>query len=148
MTSPAVVILRERELRNPDYLGVSSPAPLRRGARQPAEEGQVAIEFLGTIFLVLLAGLLAWQLALAGWSAVGAANAARTAARAYSRTGDAGSAQKDGQDSLNGDGLGAGSSVSVTDGKASVVVKVPLVFPGLASPVTLPTATASMPHTG
>jgi hypothetical protein len=28
------------------------------------------------------------------------------------------------------------------------VVKVPLVFPGLASPVTLPAATASMPHTG
>lgn len=113
-----------------------------------AEQGQVAVEFLGTIFLVLIAALLAWQLALAGWSAVGAANAARTAARAYSRTGDAGAAQKDGQDSLNGDGLGAGSSVTVAGGKASVVVKVPLVFPGLASPVTLPAATASMPHTG
>jgi hypothetical protein len=97
---------------------------------------------------VLLAALLAWQLALTGWSAVGAANAARTAARAYSRTGDAGSARADAQKSLDGDGLGAGSSVNVTDGKASVVVKVPLVFPGLASPVTLPPATASMPHTG
>jgi membrane-associated protease RseP (regulator of RpoE activity) len=117
-------------------------------ARPAAEEGQVAVEFLGTIFLVLLAALLAWQLALVGWSAVGAANAARTAARAYSRTSDASNARADAQKSLDGDGLGTGSSVSVTDGKASVVVKVPLVFPGLASPVALPAATASMPHTG
>ena len=72
---------------------MTSPATARdiHAPRRAGEEGQVAIEFLGTIFLVLLAGLLAWQLALAGWSAVGAANAARTAARAYSRTGDAGS---------------------------------------------------------
>ena len=120
-----------------------------RAAHLATEDGQVAVEFLGTIFLVLLAALIAWQLALAGWSAVGAANAARTAARAYSRTGDAGAAQKDGQDSLDGDGLGAGSRVTVTDGKASGVVKVPLVIPGvLASPVTLHAATASMPHTG
>jgi hypothetical protein len=125
-------------------------APIRPPAarRLAAEQGQVAIEFLGTIFLVVLAGLLAWQLALAGWSAVGAANAARTAARAYSRTGDAQSAENDGKTSLVNDGLGAGSSVSVSGEKATVVVKVPLVFPGLASPITLPPATATMPHTG
>jgi hypothetical protein len=100
------------------------------------------------VFLVLIAAMVAWELALVGWSAVGAANAARTAARAFSRTGDTASAEADGRAALQDDWLGAGSSVTVNGGKATVVVSVPLVIPGLTSPLRLPAATASMPHTG
>ena len=112
---------------------------------------------IGTTGLLLFAALVAWQLALAGWSAVAAANAARTAARAYSRTGDLVSAENDGKDSLSGDGLLTGSSVKVTPGgigpggqagaHADVVVSIPIIVPGIASPITIP-ATADIPRTG
>jgi hypothetical protein len=119
-------------------------------ARLRSEHGQVAIEMLGTTWLLLLAGLVAWQLALAGWSAVGAANAARTAARAYSRTGDAASAEGLGKQSLQDAFLGTGSSVHVSGGSdahAAVEVSVPIIVPGLASPITIP-ASADIPRTG
>jgi hypothetical protein len=115
-----------------------------------SERGQVAIEMLGTTGLLLLAGLVAWQLALAGWSAVGAANAARTAARSYSKTGNATSAQNDGRQALKDDFLGTGSSVQVsgtTDARADVQVSVPIIIPGFASPIKIP-ASAEMPKTG
>ena len=118
--------------------------------RLRGERGQVAIEMLGTTSLLLLAALVAWQIALIGWSAVGAANAARTAARAYSRTGDATSAKADGEQSLQDDFLGAGSTVNVSgtsDARADVVVSIPIVFPGITSPITIP-ASADMPKTG
>ena len=119
-------------------------------ARLRSERGQVAIEMLGTTGLLVLAALVAWQLALAGWSAVGAANAARTAARAYSRTGDAASAKALGEQSLQNDFLGSGSRVQVygtTDARADVVVSVPILVPGVHSPITIP-ASADMPRTG
>jgi Flp pilus assembly protein TadG len=112
-----------------------------------SQSGQATVEFAGAIWMVLLAGLAAWQLALAGWSAVGAANAARTAARAYSRVGDEVQAAKDAHQSLQGDGLAAGSNVTISGGTATVVVKIPLVFPGIASPIPI-TETADMPYTG
>lgn len=118
--------------------------------------GQVAIEMLGTTWLVLLAALVAWQLALAGWSAVGAANAARTAARDYSRTGDSAGAKSLGETALQNDYLDAGSTVTVGDqtangvtyAHADVVVSVPIIVPGLFhSPITIP-ASANIPKTG
>lgn len=129
-------------------------ARLRERAR--SEHGQVAIEMLGTTGLLLLAALVAWQLALAGWSAVGAANAARTAARSYSRTGDVASAEADGRHALQDDFLSHGSSVQVTektdasgisDARADVSVSVPIIVPGIDSPITIP-ASADMPKTG
>jgi hypothetical protein len=123
---------------------------LRLARRLRSERGQVAIEMLGTTGLLLLAALAAWQLALVGWSAVGAANAARTAARSYSKTGDASSAQADGKQALKDDFLSSGSSVNVsgtTEARADVVVRVPIVVPGVDSPITIP-ASADMPKTG
>ena len=105
---------------------------------------------LGTTGLLVLAALVAWQLALAGWSAVGAANAARTAARAYSRTGDIASATALGKQSLQNDFLDTGSSVVVSgqsDARADVVVSVPIIIPGVASPIKIPVS-ADMPKTG
>jgi hypothetical protein len=118
--------------------------------RLRSERGQVAIEMLGTTGLLILAALVAWQLALAGWSAVGAANAARTAARAYSRTGDAAGAKSLGEKSLDDAFLGTGSSVNVSgssDAHADVVVSIPIIVPGISSPITIP-ASADMPRTG
>jgi len=47
-----------------------------------AHDGQASVELLAALPFVLLAGALAWQLALAGWTAWMSAHAARTAARA------------------------------------------------------------------
>jgi Flp pilus assembly protein TadG len=48
----------------------------------PDEHGQAAVEFVATVPFVLLAGLVAWQLALVGHVAWNAAGAARSGARA------------------------------------------------------------------
>lgn len=117
------------------------------GVQVRSSAGQATIEFAGSMWLLLLAAVAAWQLALAGWSAVGAANAARTTARAYSRTSDHGSAVTDGHNSLQNDGLDSASSVDVVNGTATVVVRVPLVFPGIPSPIPI-TETADLPPTG
>ncbi len=118
-----------------------------RRVRVRSSAGQATVEFAGAIWLVIFAALAAWQLALAGWSAVGAANAARTTARAYSRVADQASAVNDGQQSLQGDGLAAGSSISLANGTATVIVKIPIVFPGISSPIPIK-ETAAMPSTG
>jgi pilus assembly protein CpaE len=46
------------------------------------ERGQAAVEFVAVVPFVLVAGLVAWQLALVGHVAWSAANAARSGARA------------------------------------------------------------------
>ena len=124
---------------------------LRSGvSRRAPSAGRSRSRSSGPPACLLLAALVAWQLALAGWSAVGAANAARTAARSYSRTGDAASAQADGQQALKDDFLGSGSSVHVsgtTDARADVVVSIPIIVPGITSPIRIP-ASADMPKTG
>jgi hypothetical protein len=118
---------------------------MRRALR--SQSGQATVEFAGAIWLVVLVALAAWQLALAGWSAVGAANAARTAAREYSRVPNQAQAVSDAYASLASDGLHAGSNVSISGGTATVVVKIPFVFPGIPSPIPI-TETADMPSTG
>jgi pilus assembly protein CpaE len=50
--------------------------------RPRADGGQAAVELLAAVPFVLLVGALAWQLALAGWTAWMTAHAARVAARA------------------------------------------------------------------
>jgi len=114
--------------------------------RLRSQSGQSIIEMGGTLTWLLLAALCAWQLALAGWTAVSAANTARTVARLYSREQDMGHAQQEGLDSLSSDGLGAGSKVTFDGTKWSVTAKIPIVFPGIAGlPIT---QTAAIPHTG
>jgi hypothetical protein len=114
--------------------------------RLRSQSGQSLIEMGGTLTWLLLAALCAWQLALAGWTAVSAANTARTVARLYSREQNASHARDEGYSSLSSDGLRAGASVSF-DGKTwTVTAKIPIVFPGIAGlPIT---QTATMPATG
>lgn len=47
-----------------------------------AQRGQATVEMMASVPFVLLAGALAWQLALAGWTLWMSAHAARVAARA------------------------------------------------------------------
>lgn len=119
-------------------------------SRWRCERGQVAIEFAGTAWLLVVAGLIAWQLALAGWTAVSASNAARTAARAYSKVGDTASAETDGRQSLQGDGFTSDTaSVTVSGQTATAVAKLPILVPGLKWlewPISL-TESATMPPT-
>jgi hypothetical protein len=61
-----------------------SRGTLRRSARPPlqAEAGQASVELVAVLPLLLLAGLVAWQLLVAGHSLWLCAGAARAAARA------------------------------------------------------------------
>lgn len=116
--------------------------------RLRSESGQAIVEMGGTLVWLLLAALCAWQLALAGWTAVSAANTARTVARLYSREQDYGHAHDEGINSLSSDGLGTGANVSYDSSTEtwSVTARIPIVFPGIAG---LPIKeTASMPNTG
>lgn len=116
--------------------------------RLRAQSGQSTVEFSGMVFWVLLAALFAWQLALVGWTAVSATNAARTAARMASRGESQTQAEQAGQKSLTG-GLGRDATVSVQNDVAVVRVVIPLVFPWF-HPVKKVyfTERAYMPYTG
>ncbi len=114
--------------------------------RLRSQSGQSTVEFGATIAWLLIAALCAWQLALAGWTAVSAANTARTVARLFSREQNEGHAKQEGYSSLSSDGLGAGANVSYDGSKWTVTAKIPIVVPGLAGlPIT---QTAKMPTTG
>lgn len=113
-----------------------------------AQSGQSTVEFGGMVIWVLLAALFAWQLALVGWTAVSATNAARTAARMASRGGSQTEAHDAGMKSLTL-GLGRDASVSVENDRATVHVPIPVLFPGWKPDLRVGiTETAWMPYTG
>jgi hypothetical protein len=110
------------------------------------ESGQATIEFSAMIVWLIVAALCAWEIGLAAWAEVSAANAARTAARLYSRTGDSASAIADTKQSLSGF-VSHGADVHF-DGEVAVVhLNIPIVFPWFDSGVKA-NSNADMPHTG
>ncbi len=114
--------------------------------RLRSQSGQSLVEMGGTLAWLLIAALFAWQLALAGWTAVSAANTARTVARLYSREQDEGHAKQEGYSSLSSDGLGTSSNVDFNGSTWTVTAYIPIVFPGIAG---LPIhETATIPTTG
>jgi hypothetical protein len=125
----------------------------RSTARLRRESGQATIEFSGMVFFLFLGALLAWQMALVGWTAVSASNAVRTAERLVSRGASMTRAQQAGTDSLSGRFLESNSRIwFVTDpatsepvAKASVMI--PLILPGLPSGLPID-AHAELPQTG
>jgi hypothetical protein len=117
-------------------------------ARLRAVDGQASIELAGSIWLLLAAALVAWELALGGWTATIAANAARTSARDYSRVADSGQALGDGYAALSGDGFTrSGSSIIIDGEETTVKVDLPLIVPWIHVPIPI-TAHATMPQTG
>jgi hypothetical protein len=111
-----------------------------------SESGQATVEFSAMMIWLTVAALFAWQLGLVAWSYVSATNAARTAARLYSRTGDSKTAVADTKSSLSGI-ISQGADVHFEGEKAVVKVDIPIVFPGLTSGLKA-TGDADMPHTG
>ena len=116
--------------------------------REPvrSETGQATIEFAAMTFWLVLAAVFAWQLGLVAWSFVSATNAARTAARLYSRTGDTQQAIDDAKKSLSGI-LSSGANVRFQGDQAQVDVQIPLFIPGI-HPGLVAHGDAEMPHTG
>lgn len=114
--------------------------PIARVERRPAEAGQASVELLATVPAVLIVGLLVWQLALAGHAAWACANAARVAARADVVGRDARAAARSALPRHLRRGLRVDDSGD--DGAVRVRVRVPLLLPGRAGPVTVSAAAA------
>lgn len=110
------------------------------------ESGQATVEFSAMIVWLIVAGLIAWEIGLAAWAEVSAVNAARTAARLYSRTGDTTSAIADTKQSLSGF-VSHDADVHFNGPTAVVHLNIPIVLPWLSSGVQA-NADAHMPQTG
>jgi pilus assembly protein CpaE len=102
----------------------------RRG-RARGDRGQVTVEFLGMVPLIILVLVLVWQFVLVGYTFTLAGNAADEAARAAAVGQDAGAAAQSDLPS----GWDASTSVSRSGGMAhaEVRLKVPVLFPGALS---------------
>ena len=104
------------------------------------ERGQASVELVAALPLVLLAGLLAWQLALAGHTAWECAHAARAAARADAVGRSAEAAAR----SAVPRSLERGLSVRrLREGGVRVSLRVPLLVRAWRGPVTV-AATSSL----
>jgi pilus assembly protein CpaE len=97
------------------------------------EDGQATVELLGIVPVLLVAGLVVWQLVLVGHTAWMSAHAARAAARAELVGADAPAAAR----STVPEGLESGLEVE-HDGEATRVrVPVPVVHTGWRAPIKL-----------
>lgn len=123
---------------------VPSSATGRFLRKRGGDRGQVAVEFLGVLPLVLVVLAVIWQFVLLGYTYSLAGNSADKAARAGAAVGgDAGTCQEAALDDLPGAWQ---DSAEITCGqsgdgvwKATVKVRVPVLFPGAADfpwPVT------------
>ena len=120
----------------PTPLTARRPLARRRGG----QAGQASVELLATVPAVLVVGMLVWQLALAGHAAWACANAARVAARAHIVGRDAGAAARSALPRHLRHGLRVDDSRE--DGAVRVRVRVPLLVPGHAGPVSVSAAAA------
>jgi hypothetical protein len=109
------------------------------------ERGQASAELMGMVWWLLLAGLFAWQLMLGAWTVTQASNAARTATRVDARGGDA---EKAAYNALSGPlRRGFESGAFKMEGEtATVVVKIPIIMPGLTADGFTTTRTATLPQ--
>jgi Flp pilus assembly protein TadG len=124
---------------------------MKRG-RVREESGQSTIELAGMMFWLLLAAMFAWQLALVGWTAVSAGNAARSAARLVSRGDSTSDASQQALNGLAGRGLSSAKitfdGTTSTNASATARVQIPIVLPGLTPLNMWIHEGASMPVTG
>jgi Flp pilus assembly protein TadG len=111
-----------------------------------SQSGQATIEFTAMLVWLAIAALFAWQIGLAAWAYVSATNAARTAARVYSRTGDQQAAEDVAKQSVSGV-LASNPDVHFQGEKAVVHVSIPILIPRLPSGLQAE-GDAEMPNTG
>ncbi|MFD9370821.1 TadE/TadG family type IV pilus assembly protein [Streptomyces sp. NPDC060020] len=100
--------------------------PARRGDR-----GQVAIEFVGMVPLILLLVAAVWECVLIGYAFSLAGNAADEGARAGAVTGDAACAAAAKEHIGDAWGMRADCTPSGDIYKATVTLKIPVLYPGL-----------------
>ncbi|MGW7440104.1 TadE/TadG family type IV pilus assembly protein [Streptomyces sp. NPDC054849] len=104
--------------------------PSRRPRR--GDRGQVAVEFVGMVPLILLLVAAVWECVLIGYAFSLAGNAADEAARAGAVTGDRGACT-----AAAGEHISAAWGMSAECGpagdiyKATVTLKIPVLYPGL-----------------
>jgi type IV secretory pathway TrbD component len=106
----------------------------------PGERGQATVELVAVLPFVVLAGLVAWQLALAGHAAWLVGHAARAAARADAVGEGVGAAARSALPRSHRPGLRV---YRLRAGGVRVSVAIPLVVPWWPGPVRL-TATSSL----
>ncbi|WP_354379704.1 TadE/TadG family type IV pilus assembly protein [Streptomyces sp. PvR034] len=118
---------------------------LRNGRGARADRGQVALEYIGFVPIVLFVGLCGIQLGWIGYVHEQADTAARTAARVEARYGEGGEAA--GRAAISG-GLASRARVVVSKNADAVTVTVTIsvnsIVPGLSVPDA--TRTAIMPN--
>jgi hypothetical protein len=107
------------------------------------ERGQASVELIGALPAALLVVAIGWQLLLTGQATWLAANAARVAARAQAVGRDPAPAARDALPSY----LRRGVDVAGGGGRVKLRVRVPLVLPGIRSPLHV-RADASMQPQG
>src|SRR5215217_9381955 len=98
------------------------------------QEGQASVEMVATLPLVILVGLLLWQLAVAVHAVWACANAARVAARAAAVDRDAEKAARSALPRRLEDGLRVRE---LDDGSIDVRVRIPLLLRSLGSIATV-----------
>ena len=108
-------------------------------ARLAGESGQASAELMGMLFWLLLVTVVVWQICLAAWTYTQVSNAARTASRVEGRGGDA---EKAARNALSSPLRKNVQKVQIKGDRATVVVRMPLLVPGLLTTDQL-TATRS-----
>ncbi|MGW1841237.1 TadE/TadG family type IV pilus assembly protein [Streptomyces sp. NPDC001966] len=117
-------------------MSMRAHTPGRRAAAPRRDRGQVAIEYMGFIPLLLLVGLFAIQLGVAVYAANQAGTGARAAARSASQDVPRGDSERAGRDAMS-DWLGSykNSKFSSHGGYGEVTyttrVRIPSVVPGI-----------------
>jgi hypothetical protein len=97
-------------------------------ARLADERGQASAELMGMMIWLLLVTLIVWQVCLAAWTYTEVSNAARTASRVEARGGDA---KKAARNALAGPLQKGIKKITIDGEKATVIVRMPLVIPGI-----------------
>ncbi|MEU6980844.1 MULTISPECIES: TadE/TadG family type IV pilus assembly protein [unclassified Streptomyces] len=104
---------------------------MRRAERD--DRGQVAVEFVGMLPLILLTLVLLWQCVLIGYTFTLAGNAADEAARAAAVGDDCGAAARRHLDGAWASGASADCGRDGGMVRATVGLRVPVLFPGAIS---------------
>jgi len=106
------------------------------------ERGSASVELMGILPLLLLAGLTAWQILLAAMTVTSAENAARAASRAEGRDGGGAAVGRDSLPSW----LRDRAQIQLSGTKATVVIEVPIIVPGLSTDALTVARSAELPE--
>ncbi|WP_419997452.1 AAA family ATPase [Streptomyces boninensis] len=118
--------------RTAPQLPPGAPSKGAKGAKAAwrSDRGQVTVEFLGMVPLIALVLILVWQFVLVGYTFTLAGNSADMAARAAAVGKDAGAAANEDLPGAWQEGANVSTSTSGGVTKATVGLKVPVLFPG------------------